>query len=120
MATLEQITCSPTPDRHLTSVTVKLREPIGAEMKTSVHKDGMSMNHLSWPVNLPPHLELASRAHLPSRFFDLFQMVSRKDEQGYALKVDVHGEHGPKGVEAGSLAAELESRCSINWSGRLV
>jgi cytidine deaminase len=45
----------------------------------------------------------------PARFFDLFQMVSRKDEQGYALKVDVHGEYGPKGVEAGSLAAELES-----------
>jgi len=45
----------------------------------------------------------------PSRFFDLFQIVSRKDEQGYALKVDVHGEHGPKGVEAGSLGAELES-----------
>jgi deoxycytidylate deaminase len=45
----------------------------------------------------------------PARFFDLFQMVRRKDEQGYALKADVHGEHGPKGVEAGSLAAELES-----------
>jgi cytidine deaminase len=45
----------------------------------------------------------------PSRFFDLFQIVRRKDEQGYALNVDVHGEHGPKGVEAGSLAAELES-----------
>lgn len=45
----------------------------------------------------------------PSRFFDLFQMVRRKDEQGYALKVDVQGEHGPKGVEGGSLAAELES-----------
>jgi deoxycytidylate deaminase len=45
----------------------------------------------------------------PARFFDLFQMVGRKDEQGYALKVDVHGEYGPKGVEAGSLAAELES-----------
>lgn len=45
----------------------------------------------------------------PARFFDLFQMVGRKDEQGYALKADVHGEHGPKGVEAGSLAAELES-----------
>jgi deoxycytidylate deaminase len=45
----------------------------------------------------------------PARFFDLFQMVPRKDEQGYALKVDVHGDRGPKGVEAGSLAAELES-----------
>lgn len=52
----------------------------------------------------------------PARFFDLFQMVSRKDEQGYALPVDVHGDHGPKGVEAGSLAAELESSyvASIN------
>jgi deoxycytidylate deaminase len=45
----------------------------------------------------------------PARFFDLFQMVDRKDDQGYAFKVDVHGKHGPKGVEAGSLAAELES-----------
>jgi deoxycytidylate deaminase len=45
----------------------------------------------------------------PGRFFDLFQMVGRKDEQGYALRADVRGEHGPKGVEAGSLAAELES-----------
>lgn len=45
----------------------------------------------------------------PSRFFDLFQMVGRKDDQGYALKVDVHGKFGPKGVETGSLAAELES-----------
>lgn len=57
----------------------------------------------------------------PSRFFDLFQMVVRKDEQGYALKVDVHGEHGPKGVEAGSLAAELESSYvasigMVDWS----
>lgn len=57
----------------------------------------------------------------PSRFFDLFQMVDRKDTQGYAYKVDVDGGYGPKGVEAGSLAAELESRyvASINdadWS----
>jgi deoxycytidylate deaminase len=44
----------------------------------------------------------------PSRFLDLFEMVSRKDEQGYALpKVAPSGT--PKGVTSGSLAPDLES-----------
>jgi hypothetical protein len=44
----------------------------------------------------------------PSRFLDLFEMVARKDEQGYALsRLGPSG--APKGVSSGSLAPELES-----------
>jgi cytidine deaminase len=44
----------------------------------------------------------------PSRFLDLFEMVKRKDGQGYSLK-DTAPDQGPKGVTLGSLGAELES-----------
>jgi len=44
----------------------------------------------------------------PTRFLDLFEMVSRKDGQGYALKSEAPSE-GPKGVTLGSLVAEVES-----------
>jgi deoxycytidylate deaminase len=44
----------------------------------------------------------------PTRFLDLFEMVSRKDRQGYALKSEAPSE-GPKGVTLGSLGAEVES-----------
>jgi cytidine deaminase len=44
----------------------------------------------------------------PSRFFDLFEMVKRKDSQGYSLKATAPND-GPKGVTPGSLVAELES-----------
>jgi cytidine deaminase len=44
----------------------------------------------------------------PSRFLDLFEMVKRKDGQGYSLK-DTAPNQGPKGVTLGSLGAELES-----------
>jgi deoxycytidylate deaminase len=44
----------------------------------------------------------------PSRFLDLFEMVKRKDSQGYALKPTAPNQ-GPKGVTLGSLVAELES-----------
>lgn len=44
----------------------------------------------------------------PTRFIDLFEMVPRKNGQGYALKSDAP-RGGPKGVTMGSLAAELES-----------
>jgi deoxycytidylate deaminase len=55
----------------------------------------------------------------PARFLDLFEMVDRKDAQGYALStVAPHGT--PKGVSSGSLAPELESRyiasINANWS----
>jgi deoxycytidylate deaminase len=44
----------------------------------------------------------------PSRFLDLFDMVDRKDEHGYARsKVAPRGP--PKGVTSGSLETELES-----------
>jgi deoxycytidylate deaminase len=45
----------------------------------------------------------------PSRFLDLFEMVKRKDSQGYALKAAATGDDGPKGVTSGSLVSELES-----------
>jgi deoxycytidylate deaminase len=55
----------------------------------------------------------------PSRFLDLFDMVARKDEQGYALS-SVAPSGAPKSVTSGSLATELESSyiASINadWS----
>jgi deoxycytidylate deaminase len=44
----------------------------------------------------------------PTRFLDLFDMVSRKDDQGYALKTTAPT-NGPKGVTYGSLVAEVES-----------
>jgi hypothetical protein len=44
----------------------------------------------------------------PSRFLDLFEMVGRKDEYGYALS-RVAPSGAPKGVTSGSLATELES-----------
>src|SRR5258708_5618567 len=44
----------------------------------------------------------------PTRFLDLFDMASRKDDQGYALKTTAPG-IGPKGVTYGSLVAEVES-----------
>ncbi len=44
----------------------------------------------------------------PTRFLDLFDMVGRKDDQGYALKTTAPG-NGPKGVTYGSLVAEVES-----------
>jgi len=44
----------------------------------------------------------------PSRFLDLFEMVKRKDGQGYALKATAPI-GGPKGVASGSLVSELES-----------
>lgn len=44
----------------------------------------------------------------PTRFLDLFEMVSRKDGQGYALKSEAPNE-GPKGVTLGSLVAEVKS-----------
>jgi cytidine deaminase len=44
----------------------------------------------------------------PTRFFDLFEMVSRKDSQGYSLSQGAP-RGTPKGVMLGSLAAELES-----------
>ena len=44
----------------------------------------------------------------PTRFLDLFDMVVRKDDQGYALKTTAPG-NGPKGVTYGSLVAEVES-----------
>jgi cytidine deaminase len=44
----------------------------------------------------------------PGRFLDLFDMVPRKDEQGYALN-PAAPTGAPKEVNLGSLAAELES-----------
>jgi deoxycytidylate deaminase len=44
----------------------------------------------------------------PSRFLDLFEMVNRKDVQGYSLRPTAPNE-GPKGVTLGSLVSELES-----------
>jgi hypothetical protein len=44
----------------------------------------------------------------PGRFLDLFDMVTRKDRQGYALS-PVAPNGVPKSVTSGSLAAELES-----------
>jgi deoxycytidylate deaminase len=44
----------------------------------------------------------------PSRFLDLFEMVKRKDGQGYALRSTAPNQ-GPKGVTLGALVAELES-----------
>jgi deoxycytidylate deaminase len=45
----------------------------------------------------------------PTRFLDLFEMVQRKDGQGYALKTSVGEDSVPKGVTSGS-SAELESK----------
>ena len=56
----------------------------------------------------------------PTRFLDFFEMVARKDSQGYALSTFApSGE--PKGVTMGSFAAELESSyvasiASADWS----
>jgi deoxycytidylate deaminase len=44
----------------------------------------------------------------PGRLLDLFEMVARKDEQGYALS-RIASSGAPKGVTSGSLAPELES-----------
>jgi deoxycytidylate deaminase len=44
----------------------------------------------------------------PSRFLDLFEMVKRKDGQGYALKPTAPSQ-APKGVTLGSLVADIES-----------
>jgi cytidine deaminase len=44
----------------------------------------------------------------PGRFLDLFDMVPRKDEQGYALN-PAAPTGAPKEVNLGSLAAEIES-----------
>lgn len=44
----------------------------------------------------------------PLRFLDLFEIVDRKDEQGYALSETAPCE-SPKGVTSGSLVSELES-----------
>jgi deoxycytidylate deaminase len=44
----------------------------------------------------------------PTRFLDLFEMVPRKDLNGYALP-DSAPRELPKGVTSGSLAADLES-----------
>ena len=43
----------------------------------------------------------------PTRFLDLFEMVTRRDGQGYALAATAPSE-SPKGVASGSLAAEVE------------
>jgi hypothetical protein len=56
----------------------------------------------------------------PSRFLDLFDMVKRKDERGYAL-AEVAPNNGPKGVASGSLVADIESSylgaiASADWS----
>jgi deoxycytidylate deaminase len=60
----------------------------------------------------------------PGRFFDLFEMVRRKDEQGYAVSPRASGAEGPKGVVSGSLADELEagyvaSIWNVNWASEL-
>jgi cytidine deaminase len=44
----------------------------------------------------------------PTRFFDLFEMAVRKDDQGYSLSINSPSA-GPKGVASGSLSTELES-----------
>jgi len=44
----------------------------------------------------------------PSRFLDLFEMVTRKDSEGYSLRISAPI-GGPKGVVSGTLASELES-----------
>jgi cytidine deaminase len=44
----------------------------------------------------------------PSRFLDFFDMVPRKEDQGYALS-PAAPKGAPKGVNFGSLAAGLES-----------
>ena len=56
----------------------------------------------------------------PSRFVELFDMVPRKDSQGYAFSATSPGE-APKGVALRSLVSELKSSYlnSINeadWS----
>uniref|UniRef100_UPI0035581F52 anti-phage dCTP deaminase n=1 Tax=Salinarimonas chemoclinalis TaxID=3241599 RepID=UPI0035581F52 len=45
----------------------------------------------------------------PSRFFDLFSFVERKNRQGYALPERVTEGAAPKSVAVGSYASELES-----------
>lgn len=45
----------------------------------------------------------------PSRFLDLFEMVPRKDAQGYARDPGAPSRGIPKGVARGSLSAELEA-----------
>jgi len=45
----------------------------------------------------------------PSRFIDLFDMVERKDGQGYSLNATASPDKGPKAVTLGALVAELES-----------
>jgi hypothetical protein len=57
----------------------------------------------------------------PSRFLDLFDMVDRKDAQGYALSTTAPANGVPKGVNVGSLVAELEpeylrSVAKADWS----
>jgi deoxycytidylate deaminase len=45
----------------------------------------------------------------PARFIDLFDMVDRKDKQGYALNPTAASNAMPKAVILGALAADLES-----------
>lgn len=54
-----------------------------------------------------------------TRFLDLFEMVSRKDRNDFALPI-LAQQGSPKGVTSGSLASELESSyladiTKINW-----
>jgi cytidine deaminase len=56
----------------------------------------------------------------PTRFLDLFEMIARKDAQGYALSATAHS-GPPKGVTSGSLTAEVESEyvasiANADWS----
>jgi cytidine deaminase len=57
----------------------------------------------------------------PTRFLDLFEMITRKDDQGYALNATAPAESSPKAVRSGSLAAEVESEyvasiAKADWS----
>jgi len=45
----------------------------------------------------------------PSRFIDIFDMVERKDRQGYSLNPMAASNASPKAVKLGALVADLES-----------
>ena len=45
----------------------------------------------------------------PSRFIDIFDMVERKDRQGYSLNPVAASNASPKAVKLGALVADLES-----------
>jgi cytidine deaminase len=45
----------------------------------------------------------------PGRFIDIFDMVERKDRQGYSLDPVASANASPKGVKLGALVADLES-----------